>query len=188
MTMALDAAPDKGSLRLEVRLAEGDVRLAPLGPWHCSWQRSVPLPGPRPGERHVVLGGEMTLERAVWEPDEAWKRESTGRVVLQFQATRPLLRDYSVSVGLYGADGGFVAQHDGTPALGAIPTLKWLRGTWVSALHLVQIPASAPSGEALLRLAVYDAFTLRPLPILDDRFARLGQGTQMTLGRVLIQP
>jgi hypothetical protein len=48
------------------------------------------------------------------------------------------------------------------------------------------VPVEA-SGPGTLRLTVYDAFTLRSLPILDERLARLGQGMQMDLDRVQVQ-
>ncbi len=36
----------------------------------------------------------------------------------------------------------------------------------------------------MLYLTVYDAFTMRPLPVLDERLARLGQGTWIELGSI----
>jgi hypothetical protein len=102
---------------------------------------------------------------------------------LTFVGTRALTRDYAVSVSLRGEAGMWQAQHDGTPALGAIPTLKWIRGVTVRDEHDVPLPADA-AGRGTLRLTVYDAFTLRPLTVLDERLARLGQGTQLELGSV----
>ena len=130
----------------------------------------------------------MALKGVQWEPSNTWQRGQDGRVTLQLEALRPLTHDYTVSVSLVGVDGQFIAQLDGTPALGAIPTLKWIRGTLVHDLHLISVPVDAPVGEATLRLTVYDAFTLRPLAISDERLARMGQGTQMELGRITFQP
>jgi len=61
--------------------------------------------------------------------------------------------------------------------MGAIPTLKWLRGWHVRDPHNVGVDAAAPGGAAILRVAVYDAFTLEPLAVLDERLVRQGQGT-----------
>jgi len=68
---------------------------------------------------------------------------------------------------------------------GAIPTLKWLRGTVVTDRHRVTLPPDA-SGPASLRVAVYDAFTLEPLIVLDDRLLKLGQGQLAELGTVTV--
>ncbi|NLS77023.1 MAG: DUF2723 domain-containing protein [Chloroflexi bacterium] len=174
-TLALDVPPGDGALRLEVRTAPEDAPVAALGPWHHAWRPRHALPAPHPGERYVILGGEMALESAAWEADGR-------RVTLDFRALRPLTRDYSVSVSLIGAGGRLIAQHDTTPALGAIPTLKWIRGSAIQDLHILDVPEGDPGGEATLRLTVYDAFTLQPLAVADERLAREGQGTQMVLG------
>ena len=187
-TMALDVPEGAGPLLLQVHSTAHDAGVPFLGPWHRGWARAPRLPSPRDGERHIVFGGEMTLESARWVAGDSWRPGGTGRVSLRFQALRPLTHDYRVSVSLTGPDGRFVAQHDTTPALGAIPTLKWIRGAKVDDLHLVALPEDAFSGESSLRLTVYDAFSLQPLAVSDDRFARLGQGTQMELGRVTIAP
>ena len=102
----------------------------------------------------------------------------TLAVWLDFLALKPILRAYAVSVQLEGP--GWRAQHDGTPALGAIPTLKWLAGWRVRDPRHLAVPAEA-TGPARLRLTVYDAFTLAPLPVGDDRLAKAGQGVQATL-------
>jgi hypothetical protein len=180
-TIALDLPAAPGELTLELR--QGESALAPSGLWRLVYGRHVRLPAPTQGERHIVLGGEMTLKAATWESE--WSAQQ-GRVMLHFQSLRPLTRDYAVSVSLVGADGRFLAQHDTTPALGAIPTLKWIRGTEVDDLHLITVPA-AYAGEAILRLTVYDAFTLQPLAVADERLSKLGQGVQIEMGKVIIK-
>ncbi len=185
-TIALDVPLAGGDLRLEVRSAAEDARIAPLGLWHRVTGQKVRLPAPCQGERHIVLGGEMSLERATW--NQEWTPGGEGRISLRFQGRRPITQDYSVSVSLVGADGCLIGQHDTTPAMGAIPTFKWIGGSLVDDLHLIPLPAQMGNGEARLRLTVYDAFTLRPLAIGDERLSRLGQGTQIELGRVVIRP
>ena len=100
--------------------------------------------------------------------------------------TRAITQDYTVSVSLVGESGTWHAQHDGTPALGAIPTLKWIRGITVADEHSLVLPEDA-TGRGALWLTVYDAFTMQPLPVLDERLARLGQGTQVDLGNVILR-
>jgi len=124
----------------------------------------------------------MALTRAVYRVDDV-NREVI--VDLRWEGLRPLVHDYSVSVQLVGQ--GWRAQDDSTPALGAIPTLKWLPGTIITDRHRVKLPANV-SGPASLRVSVYDAFTLESLVILDDRLLKLGQGQSAELGTVAMQP
>jgi hypothetical protein len=73
---------------------------------------------------------------------------------------------------------------DGVPAIGAMPTFKWIRGSQVTDVHLIRVLAGA-SGEAELTLGVYDAFTTRDLPPLDERIARL-QRAGVPLQRIVV--
>lgn len=105
-----------------------------------------------------------------------------------FRSGQPVNRDLVVSVRLIGLepDGFHWAWwdlRDSVPALGAIPTLKWVESSAVRSPHRVTVAADAPPGQALTgALTLYDAFTGRPLPILDERIAAgqpwipLGQG------------
>ena len=105
----------------------------------------------------------------------------------RFLAARPLVRDYSVSVGLVPPDGGWSAQSDGTPVHGAIPTLKWLWGWLVIDRRRLALPARDSPEAVRLTLTVYDAFTLEPLTVLDDRLLRLGQGQAAEVATVDIR-
>ncbi|HIP97698.1 MAG TPA: hypothetical protein EYH32_10840 [Anaerolineae bacterium] len=107
-------------------------------------------------------------------------------MTVRWLGARPLLRDYDVSISLADAAGGWFTQHDSVPALGAVPTLKWLRGSRVTDAHFLPVPADAAPGTASLRLTVYDAFTLRPLTPLDERIIRLGMGATVPLGEVAV--
>ncbi len=83
--------------------------------------------------------------------------------------------DYTVSVQAHGD--GWSAQDDGTPALGAIPTLKWLPGMVIHDRHRLQLPADLPADAPFrVTVGVYDAFSLEPLPVTDAERVRLGQG------------
>ena len=113
------------------------------------------------------------------------QRESHLRAVMTFVGTRPLTHDYTVSAKLVSETSEWQGQHDGTPAMGAMPTLKWIRGTAVRDEHTLWLSSEA-EGRGVLRLAVYDAFTMEPLPVLDERLARLGQGTAMDLGTIVV--
>jgi len=186
-TIAADLPPGQ-DWRLGLRVAETGEAVPVLGPWHLPLRATACLPRPLAGERHIVFGGEITLERATWSPSEAWQSEATGRVTLLWQSLRALTHDYAVSVNVLTPDGRAVAQYDTTPALGAIPTFKWVRGKTITDLHPLSVPALASAGEASLRVTVYDAFSLQPLAVSDDRLAKMGQGTQVEIGQVQLLP
>ncbi len=88
---------------------------------------------------------------------------------------RPQLRDYVVSVRLIGLEPrselwAWWDLEDSIPGLGAFPTLKWIDGSSVLAPHLVTVAPEAWDGQSLTgALTLYDAFTNRPLPVLDER-------------------
>lgn len=98
----------------------------------------------------------------------------TVRVELHLVAKKPILHDYVVSVRLTDEAGRLLSQDDTVPALGTIPTLKWIRGSSISDVHFVPVPAGAQAGPLKLSLIIYDAFTMRKLGVLDDRLAKLG--------------
>ena len=170
-------------LSIEVHAGSGDAPVRWLGPWQVSLGRRVSLPAPQAEDRYVPLGGQMVLTGAEY-PATA-QSESALRAVMTFVGTGPLTHDYTVSVKLVSETDEWQGQHDGTPAMGAMPTLKWIRGTTVRDEHTLWLPSEA-GGRGVLRLAVYDAFTMEPLPVLDERLARLGQGTAMDLGTIVV--
>jgi hypothetical protein len=83
--------------------------------------------------------------------------------------------DYTVSVQARGD--GWSAQHDGTPAQGMIPTLKWLPGMVIHDRHRLRLPDDAPADAPFdLQVGVYDAFSLEPLGVTDGDLVAAGQG------------
>jgi len=184
-TVACDLPVEKTALRLEVLTTAGEQR-AWVGPWGWSLRGRLILPTPPANSRYVPLSGEMILVGADVPPDP-WPPGSTQRVAVRWLGTRPLLRDYDVSISLVEAAGGWFTQHDSVPALGTVPTLKWLGGSQITDAHFIPVPADASPGTASLRLIVYDAFTLRPLTPLDERIIRLGMGAAMPLDEVTVQ-
>lgn len=129
--------------------------------------RIVRLPAPRAEERYVPFGGEIALVGLEIE-DTDLPPGSSMAVRASFLALRPLLYDRHVTVRLTGE--GWWSQNDGTPALGAIPTLKWISGSLVADRRVLTVPPDAPPGEAILYLGWYDAFSGEPLKVLDERF------------------
>jgi 4-amino-4-deoxy-L-arabinose transferase-like glycosyltransferase len=95
------------------------------------------------------------------------------KINVNFTAARPLLRDTVVSVQLTGS--GWRVTDDFVPALGAIPTLKWIAGSQVLDPHTLQIPENAAPGPAQASVILYDAFTQEPLALLDAELIKQGQ-------------
>ncbi len=130
----------------------------------------------RPSDaRWLDFGGEMALLDAPIE-----RRGDELVVNLDWLALRPLSRDYSVSVKARGP--GWSAQSDGTPAGGAIPTLKWTAGMRVPDRRVLRLPQDAP-GPINVTVSVYDAFTGALLGVRDDRLLKLGQGEEAVIGQ-----
>ncbi|HZY44586.1 MAG TPA: DUF2723 domain-containing protein, partial [Anaerolineae bacterium] len=96
---------------------------------------------------------------------------------LHFIATRPIQRDIVVSVQMAGSN--WRAIDDSIPALGAIPTLKWIAGSQIDDPHVLIVPQKA-AGQATVTLSLYDAFTQKPLTVLDADLIK--QGPTIPLG------
>jgi len=179
-----------GSLAVAVRPPGGEGHMSRFAPWGILSSKPVPLPEPSTGSRFVPLGGEMALTRVQTRHGvrlSAEERPLLGipdgvgdvlQVDVHWLSLGALTRDRVVSVQALA----WGVNHDSVPALGAIPTLKWIRGTAVRDRHFLLLPQEA-SGEAHLDLIVYDHFTHQPLALLDDRLAKLGNMT--ALGTVI---
>lgn len=111
----------------------------------------------------------------VWTGGLLPQLQSPLSLTQQLHSSRPLTRDLVISARLIGyqADGfhwAWTAQDDSIPALGAIPTLKWIANSQVYSPHRLAIPDTAQPGQTIgATLRLYDAFTNRPVPILDER-------------------
>jgi len=84
-------------------------------------------------------------------------------VTLYWQAQEQMQSSYKVFVHLLGPDGKVVAQHDGLPADGEIPTADWAVGEVVSDRHLVEFQG-LPGGEYRLVAGMYKTTTGERLP------------------------
>ncbi len=143
------------------------------GPWNLpidnrqltidNWQFYVPF-----GQGIVWTGAPLDSAQTL-KPGQALTLNQDLR------SSQPILRDYAVSVRLIGfeEDGFHWAWSDlddSIPAMGAIPTLKWIQGSYVRSPHFVTVDPGATAGQQIGgALNLYDAFTERPLPILDER-------------------
>jgi hypothetical protein len=158
-------------------LSENFVTLpAWWGPWGVTVSGST-IRNPR-NSHYVPLGNGIVWLGSALTARPLAETTQTVQLNQQFAAGRPLLRDLVVSVRLIGyeADGYHWAWwdlNDGVPALGAIPTLKWMSGSLVRDPHVLTIAPEAYSGQAVgATVLLYDAFSQRPVPILDERLSQ----------------
>ncbi len=163
-TVALDA-PD-----LPTRVALLDEERSRR--WNLLFEGGTPLPSGTADERYVPFGDILVLV-GLDAPTDDLKPGGEVTLGLHFLSRRPLERDYVVSAALVGLnpDGTWAwrADDDSVPALGAIPTLKWIHNSAVFDPHHLAVPKDAPQLPATGSLVVYDHFTQAPLPSLDER-------------------
>jgi hypothetical protein len=159
------------SLRLSLTDAHGQARPA-AGSWGWPLQE-IRLPTPTPAARFVPMGDEMAVIGATAHPAAPGE---TMTVDVTLVALCPLTTDDSTSVRLTDADGRWLATHDCQPALGAIPTLKWIRGSRVVDRHLLPVPKDFTAGQVRATLVAYERFRMTPLPPMDGRFSEAPLG------------
>lgn len=123
--------------------------------------QTIELPDAHTGERYVPFADQMVL---IGSPTQRHGAELL--VTLHWLSARPIMSDYTVSVRIAGE--GIYRTHDGIPASGALPTLKWIRGSRVTDRHTLDLGNYA--GTTAGTVVVYDAFTQLPLPALDERY------------------
>ncbi|HET7088429.1 MAG TPA: DUF2723 domain-containing protein [Anaerolineae bacterium] len=162
----------------------------------------------------VELGGQAQFARTIVEPPVRLADQPTSAVALshgiyflnplpyprasalypgsqlvldlRFLASRPLTRDIVVSVQMIGEGYTWKTTADSVPALGAIPTLKWIAGSQVADRHVVDIPPDTPPGPATVSVILYDHFTQQPLALLDPQLIQ--QDRSIPLGAWTILP
>jgi hypothetical protein len=135
--------------------ADGSLR---LGPFVIGAPADIASLRPtRPVE--AQLGGFARLVGYDFAAAEGGKTE----VTLYWQGTSRFPRDYTVFVQVLGEQ-GLVAQHDGPPAGGRLPTSVWETGEVVADRHVIQLPAVLPPGEYRLIAGMYSLADMARLP------------------------
>ncbi len=108
-------------------------------------------------------------------------------VVLQWQATAPIPRDYTVFVHLVAPDGTVVAQSDARPTwVVPWPTDRWSPGRPALDGHRLPLPPDLPPGRYEVRVGLYYWETLERLPLLDESGQPVGD--YASLGEIQLQP
>jgi hypothetical protein len=159
----------------ETEVIDGENPLLPalFGPWGL--EDESPWIELDRSSHYIPFGQGIVWTGDPIPNDQALIAGEQIELVQHLTTSRPVLRDQIVSLRLVGYEEDSFLWNwwdldDGVPATGAIPTLKWIAGSQVRDPIWPRISDDAWPGqlvEPLLRL--YDAFTGRPLPILDER-------------------
>ncbi|MBN1657988.1 MAG: glycosyltransferase family 39 protein [Anaerolineae bacterium] len=114
------------------------------------------------GERVTLVGYDLTGVPA--EPGGAL------RLVLHWRTLDTPDRHYHAFVHLLDPGGIIVAQADGVPGEGGLPTVGWLPGEYIADPHTVLLPMALPPGTYRLAVGLYEPVSgYRPAePILLD--------------------
>jgi len=168
ITLATDFPSEADNLALSV---DGHSM---RGLWGLKREGPISLPHQRGHQHYLPFGGKLALTGVDVQMHRPAGQQA--RVALSFLSLQPIVEDYVISVNVRG-ERIAVPPSDWVPALGAIPTFKWIRGSQITDVHLIDLPADA-QGQGEVALGIYDAFVnTRALQPLDERFTRLGRPT-----------
>lgn len=121
----------------------------------------ISLPDGRAGERYIPFADQIVLTGV-----STVRGAGQLKVDVEWLANQSLQNDYIVSARVMGD--GFSAAHDSVPALGALPTLKWIRGSQVWDRHPFDLDQFI--GKLRGAIVVYDSATRELIPALDERY------------------
>jgi len=127
---------------------------------------------------HVTLDG-YSLQAAALSPGDILQ------ITLFWQADAALTARYKVFVHLYSdPNQPPLAQQDGEPGGGLLPTTGWVPGQRYADNHGVLIPADMPPGQYTLFVGLYNLFDGARLPV-----AQAGQpvGDRLDLGAITVK-
>lgn len=168
--LELPAAVAPGEYTLQVTLFDaateaqaGQTKLGPVTVLKRPQRFEIPA---LPNSVNVQLGKQVTLlgYDLSTEPLTGGGRL---RLTLYWQAGQKLVASYTVFAHLLDAKGQVVAQHDGLPAEGAIPTPDWAVGEVIADRHLIEFGNLAP-GDYRLIVGMYDPATGERLRVAGD--------------------
>jgi hypothetical protein len=106
-----------------------------------------------------LAAGPLTLTRWAHSAPAAGDEMA---VTLTWQANAPIDRQINTSLRLVDAAGNVVAQQDGPPARGIIPTNLFF-GTPLPDSKLLPLPADLPPGAYQLQVVAYEVETITPV-------------------------
>jgi hypothetical protein len=94
---------------------------------------------------------------------------STLQLILYWQATGRVAKDYTVFTHLLDATGFLRAQQDNPPVGGAYPTTAWQTNTVIVDRYAIIIPPDLPAGRYRFEVGLYDASGARLRVGNDDK-------------------
>ena len=181
LPLTLDAAAPAGIYNIEVFILSlpsqetltmyDDQRLQHrrlvLGPLVVTSPEIVTDGNARPPMREigVSLGPGIALRGIDSDLDAASPGKALG-ITLYWSAKQAGQGEYTRFVQLLDRDNRVIAQSDSYPANGAYPTSAWQEGDLVRDRVTLLLPAAAQPGEYRLIAGMYDATTMRRLPVL----------------------
>jgi hypothetical protein len=86
-------------------------------------------------------------------------------LTLYWQALTPFTQNYQVFTHLISSE--LLAQHDGPPECGMVPTTHWLAGEIIRDPHVIELPPDLPLGQMQLWTGMYNLITQERLPRAD---------------------
>jgi hypothetical protein len=119
-------------------------------PLEATFGQAARLRGHAPGASEIGAGDEL-------------------EVTFYWEALEPTDASYRAFVHLVDAAGNIVAQHDGIPAGGELPTNIWAQGEIVADTHTLSLPPDLAPGAYALRLGLYLPDTGERLPVTGDQ-------------------
>jgi hypothetical protein len=126
--------------------------------------RAHSFAAPAPGRPLRAQFGEVASLVGVDVPQSVARGESLA-LALHWQARAETPTSYSVFVHLVGADDRPVAQRDGAPGEGTLPTTGWVAGEFLRDGYALAVPAGLPPGDYRLLVGMYDPRTGQRLPV-----------------------
>lgn len=100
-------------------------------------------------------------------------------VTLSWRALQSGTRPLTVFVHLYDASGTLVAQHDGPPAQGFVPTPFWRAGDRIRDVHVVSLTKPLAGGAYRVAIGVYDPLTGARLAALSANGSTLADNVYL---------
>jgi hypothetical protein len=164
--------PGEISDTLSLSLRGSSNRATGASIWGLSIQ-DVRLPVAHADVRFVPMGSSFAVVGVKAHPAPAGEDMP---IDVSLVAMRPLTTDIATSVRLMDSSGTWIARHDMQPALGAVPSLKWIRGSRVADRHILAIPSDFSDAVTSGAMVAYERFRMVPLPAMDGRFTDVPLG------------
>ncbi|MFQ5611705.1 MAG: ArnT family glycosyltransferase [Anaerolineae bacterium] len=176
-----DMARRRPGLAAEMGLSRREGELLEVGDFPQDWALGFTGPGapcrwcvfrrlsagPPIAPVSFVLGD--AIELVGYELD-AGRFYPAGQVVvtLYWRSVRPVSTDYTVFTQLLGPDFQLHGQMDRQPLSGHWPTHRWRPGQHFADKFIIDVDESAPAGDYVLLVGLYDLNTGQRLPVVSD--------------------